>query len=214
MPRSKLSFMTTIWTKLRSRAAPAPIAPPIESMSSFICSGRSRRRPLIEQRRHHVREAELAFGIRGAAGADQHAHADRRLFMVKDGDHLQSVRQRLDLVRRKLDLARRQRSRRPLGRPFLELGLRACDAGAHEQNDECAKAQVPDSRRRRQCPHACLPAFRAFGSVRHRPALPDGITVSTSRFSGRKYVRATRWTSAVVMLWKMSNSASAVLTSL
>ncbi len=45
---------------------------------------------------------------------------------------------------------------------------------------------------------------RSLGS---RP--PDGMTRSTSRFSGVKYLRATRLMSSVVTFRKMSNSPSA-----
>jgi hypothetical protein len=45
-------------------------------------------------------------------------------------------------------------------------------------------------------------------------AVPFGMIVITSRFSGVKYVFATRWTSAALMFMKMSNSPSAVLMSL
>ena len=124
MPGSKLSFITTMLTKLRSLAAPAPIAPPMESMASFICSADLRRRPLIEQRRDAgARARACPFGSDALPGADQQPHADRRLFVVQDGDDLQSVRQRLDLVGRELDVARRQRTRRPLGRPVPGLRL-------------------------------------------------------------------------------------------
>ena len=37
-PASKLSFITTMFTKVRSVPAPAPIAPPMKSTASFICS--------------------------------------------------------------------------------------------------------------------------------------------------------------------------------
>ena len=36
MPVSKLSFITTMLTKVRSVPAPAPIAPPMKSIASFI----------------------------------------------------------------------------------------------------------------------------------------------------------------------------------
>ena len=57
------------------------------------------------------------------------------------------------------------------------------------------------------------------GCPRHRVAsgrgpLALGMIVNTSRFSGVKYVFATRWTSATVRFWKISNSPSAVLMSL
>ena len=35
MPASKLSFMTTMFRYVRSVAAPAPIAPPMESIASL-----------------------------------------------------------------------------------------------------------------------------------------------------------------------------------
>ena len=38
MPFSKLSFITTMLQNVRSVAAPAPIEPPMKSISSFICS--------------------------------------------------------------------------------------------------------------------------------------------------------------------------------
>ena len=37
-PVSKLSFITTMLQKVRSVPAPAPIAPPMKSTASFICS--------------------------------------------------------------------------------------------------------------------------------------------------------------------------------
>ena len=37
-PASKLSFITTMFAKVRSVPAPAPIAPPMKSMASFISS--------------------------------------------------------------------------------------------------------------------------------------------------------------------------------
>ena len=37
-PVSKLSFITTMLKKVRSVPAPAPIAPPMKSMASFISS--------------------------------------------------------------------------------------------------------------------------------------------------------------------------------
>src|SRR6266478_923874 len=140
-------------------------------------------------------EPELPFRIRGAARPDEEAHADRGLLVMQDGDHLQSVRQRLDLVRREFDVARRQRTGRPLGGPLT--GLRARHARAHQQ--------------------AGLPTGTyAYGDgpPSHRPPLSEGITVSTSRLSGPKYFCATRCTSAVVIFWKISNSSSAVLMSL
>ncbi len=38
MPFSKLSFITTMLTNVRSVPAPAPIAPPMKSTASFISS--------------------------------------------------------------------------------------------------------------------------------------------------------------------------------
>ncbi len=38
IPFSKLSFITTMLQKVRSVAAPAPIAPPMKSIASFISS--------------------------------------------------------------------------------------------------------------------------------------------------------------------------------
>ena len=122
MPGSKLSFITIMLTKLRSLAAPAPIRPPMESMASFSSlADRGWSCPLIEERGEETREPELAFRVRRAPGPDQHPHAHHRLFVVQDGNHLQSVRQRSNLVGRKLDVARGERTGRPLGRPVADL---------------------------------------------------------------------------------------------
>ena len=165
-PVSKLSFITTMLTNVRSvpGAGAHRAADEVDRVVHLL--GRHRRRALIEQRRGEVREPELLARIERGAGAHQHPHADRRLLVVQDRDDLQTVGQRPDFVGRKLDVARRQRPRRPLGRPVR--GLRRRDASrAH-------------SARTRQ-------ASAARVNVRiTAPAFPDGINVSTSRFSGRE----------------------------
>ena len=81
---------------------------------------------LVEQRRDQMREPELPLRVGRTARADDHAHADDRLFVVQHGDHLQPVRQRLNLVGRELDVARRQRTGRPFGRPVTYLSADGC----------------------------------------------------------------------------------------
>src|SRR5205814_843529 len=146
---------------------------------------------MIEERRGQVRDAKLVFRIRGGSGPQQQPHRHRGLLMVQDRDDLQSVRQRLDFVGRKLDIPGRQGLRRALCGPVARL--RRCGRGRAKDTKEENKGHKG---------FHCAPVF------------PDGISVRTSRFSGRKYVRATRCTSATVMFWKMSNSPSAVLMSL
>src|SRR5581483_8215064 len=119
------------------------------------------------------------------ARAHQQTHRHGRLLVVEHGDDLQSVRQRLELVRRERDVVRRQRPRRRFARP-LEL---LCGGGGRQERD--------DDR----------------GDRLHCATFSDGTSVSTSRFSARKYLRATRCTSAMVVAGKMSNSPSAVLMS-
>ncbi len=108
--------------------------------------------------------------------------------MVRNGEHLQAVRQRPQLVRRKGDVPRRERRRRLLTRPFLESG----ESGSKpdEQHDRHDRAK----------PHA-VHCRDPPGST----AVP-GITVSSIRDSAVKYVWATRCTSASVTFWKRSNS--------
>ena len=165
------------------------------------------RRPLIEQRGFEVRQTELVFWIGGRAGADEQPEIDERLFVVQHRDDLQPVRKRPHFVRRKLDIARRQRTRRALGRPVARLCMRRLDT---EQQREHRDEYATETPRHRANPFVPLPLCLC-GSVAdpsqcarkriHRaPALPDdGMIVSTRRFSDLKYVRATRWTSAVVM---------------
>ncbi len=74
-------------------------------------------RALIEERRRQHRQPHLAFRILRRAGAHDHAHADRRLFVMADQHDLQAVGQLADLVGRKLHRLRRQRPRRPLAGP-------------------------------------------------------------------------------------------------
>ena len=99
------------------------------------------RSSLVEQRRHQVREAKLPFRVRRAAGADDHAHADGRLFVVEHRHHLQSVRQRLNLVGRELDVPRRQGTRRPFGWPVACLRL---DGDVSETAPETQRTQNED----------------------------------------------------------------------
>ncbi len=62
-PVSKLSFITTTLTKVRSVPAPAPIAPPMKSIASFISLADLRGRALVEQRRREVGEPGLVARI-------------------------------------------------------------------------------------------------------------------------------------------------------
>src|SRR5262249_23742571 len=110
--------------------------------------------------------------------------------VMRDGDHLQAVRQGLHFVRRELHAARGQRTRRPLRRPVLRLSVNGVTDGGGGKRGGGAGDQRP-------------PALETFGR-----------RGSTRRVSGVKYVFATRCTSAVVRFWKMSNSPSAVLMSL
>ena len=106
-PLSKLSFITSMLTKLRSVPAPAFAPPPMKSIASFNSLAAHGRRALIEERRGQVCETGLAFRIERAAGADEQPDADDRLLVVRDGDDLQAVRQRLHFVRREVDGTRR-----------------------------------------------------------------------------------------------------------
>jgi hypothetical protein len=156
----------------------------VDRVRQFLC--RPGRRPLIEQRGFEVCQTELVFWIGGRAGADEQPEIDERLFVVQHRNDLQSVRERPHFVRRKLDVARRQRTRRALGRPVARLCTRRLDT--EQQREHRDKYAVAD-------PSQC-----ARKRLHRAPALPDdGMIVSTRRFSDLKYVRATRWTSAVVM---------------
>src|SRR5262249_7275218 len=103
---------------------------------------------------------------------------------------------------RKLDVPRCQRRRWPLGGPLTRLRHRG-------RGDE------PDGNGDRQPNRPIADHPSADHPIAHHcaPAFPDGSSVSTIRFSGLKYVRATRCTSATLVFWKMSNSPSAVLMS-
>ena len=171
-PGSKLSFMTTMLTKLRSVPAPAPIAPPMKSIASLSSLADLRRRPLVEERGREVGEPGLVLRIERAAGAHDHPHADDRLLVVQHRDDLQPVRQRLELVGR--EVARRAR---PAAAAGLRTATRVCaDRGAPERIDSAATRQdagATSARAHRRATSRAAPA-------------PDGRSVSTSRFSGVK----------------------------
>src|SRR3954447_7943857 len=153
--------------------------------------GTLRRRTLIEQRRGDGGHAPPGGGVLGAAGAHDQPEAHRRLFVMRYRDHLQPVGQGLHLVRRKADVACQQRRRRALRRPVRLGTCRRCN---RQRDGE-------------ECGYACHRDGAPF-------VIPRGTIVITRRFSGVKYLRATRWTSAWLMFMKMSNSPSAVLMSL
>ena len=79
------------------------------------------RRPLIEQRRRQVCEAQFLLRIRRAAGADQQPGADDRLLVMQHRHDLQTVWKRLQLVGRELHVARGERTGRALGGPLRRL---------------------------------------------------------------------------------------------
>ena len=141
-------------------------------------AGRLAARALREERRHDLRETVLAFRIERATRADDHPHADDRLLVMEDHHDLQPVGKRLEKIGREENVPRSQRTRRSFGRP-ARLRRRA---GRAEREHERTRAQVPQ-RPTRRAGHRFPPAAAAF---------PDGISVMTSRFSGVKYVRATR----------------------
>ena len=62
-PVSKLSFMTTTLTNVRSVPAPAPIDAADEIDRVVHLAGGSRRRPLVEQRRGEIGQPRLVAGI-------------------------------------------------------------------------------------------------------------------------------------------------------
>ena len=138
--------MTTALMNDMSVPAPTPIAPPIESMVLADLLGGLRGRPLVEQRRRECGDARPALGFLRGARADDQAEADHRLLVVRDGDDLQTVGQRLDRVGRELHGAADRRPRRPLGRPVPRL--RGRRRGQTEGASE-ARA-VPPKRRRRE----------------------------------------------------------------
>ena len=86
--------------------------------------GTARRRALIEQRRDEARHTRPIRRLLHRTGAHQQAETDRGLLVVQHNQHLQSVRQRLQLVGRKGDLAHGERARRRFARPILALGTR------------------------------------------------------------------------------------------
>ena len=199
-PVSKLSFITTMLMKLRSVPAPAPIAPPMKSIASFSSLADLPPSPCVSSDAASCARPSLPLRIERAAGAHDHPHADDRLLVMEHDHDLQAVGQRLQLVGRKGHVPRGQRPRRSFGRPArLRRGSRRRRARARAHSTHVSRKQRP-------------PGVRSSASP---PPLsfPDGISVSTSRFSGVKYVRATRCTSAAVMFWKMSNSPSAVVMS-
>ena len=142
---------------------------------------RSRRGALIEQRRHHVRDAELRCQVLGRPGADQHAETHRRLFVMLDHDDAKPVRQGPNLVRRKRHALRRQRLRHRFRWPVPHLRGRR-GRSRHQEGG--------GNRRPGRAPHAphLTPTSAGFG-----------VTVITMRVSRAKYVCATRWMSAAVM---------------
>jgi hypothetical protein len=165
---------------------------------------RHRLRALIEERGGEVRQPEFLPRIGGGTRAHEQAHRDRRLLVVHHHDDLQPVGQRLDLVGRELDVACRQRLRRPLGRPGDRLRGREITGTKRDHREEKA---TETQRHEEPSSSPCLRVSVADHALRSRgalpahgaPAFPDGISVSTSRFSGLKYVFATRCTSATVM---------------
>ena len=86
--------MTAALMNVMSLPAPAPIAPPIESMVVAICSAFLRGRSLIEKRGRDVGHARLVRRILRSAGPDEKPEADRGLLVMRHRDHLQSVGQR------------------------------------------------------------------------------------------------------------------------
>ena len=82
------------------------------------------RRALIEEGRRERRDAGPVLRILRAPRPQDQAKADRRLFMMRDRNHLEPVRERLERVRRKLDGVRRERPRGTLGRPVFLLRRR------------------------------------------------------------------------------------------
>ena len=93
--------------KVMSLPAPAPIAPPIESIVDGDLLGALGRRALIEKRRREIGDAWLGGRILRAAGPDEEPEADGWLLVVRHRDHLQAIRQRPDLIRRKARLRAR-----------------------------------------------------------------------------------------------------------
>ena len=220
-PVSKLSFITTMLTKLRSVPAPAPSAAPMKSTVS--CSSFADRppAPCVSTDAASSARPFLPFGSSAPP-----ARTIIRMLMTgcswcSTATTCKPFGQRLQVVGRKLDVARRQRPRRVARRP-ARLS-RDADGPTERQGQR----QGHGRRRRTRTPtgRAVLLAIVTVFSVfdrrpsgpcaghDHRPgAAPDfpGITVMTRRFSGVKNVRATRCTSAFVMFWKISNSPSAV----
>jgi len=180
--------------------------------------GRPRGRALVEQRRRERGHAGTVVGILRGAGAHEKPQADRGLLVMRHRDHLEPVRERLERVGRELHLARLDRPRRPLRRPVALLrGHR--HRGRQGHRDERSEDRI--SRRLVHRSGASRGGGSAGGAkadakaekAERHFAAPFGRIVITVRFSGVKYVRATRCTSATDMFWKMSNSPSAVLMS-
>ena len=171
--------------QIRARAGAENAPLEVDRVGNLLRGARAR--PLIEELRGQHRETELALRVHRRAGTHDHPHADRRLLVVADDDHLQAVRQRVDLVGREVDRARGERPRRPFARPRARLRHESADEGDQQA--------------------------REHEGMRLHCALPFGITCRTTRCAATKYVRATRCTSAAVIFWKMSNSPSAVVMS-
>ena len=96
--------------EIRAGARAHRSADEIDRVRHFL--GRFRRRALVEEVGRKVGETELRLWIGRAAGPDQQPRADDRLFVVKNGDDLQSIRELLQLVRREFHVTGRQRLRR------------------------------------------------------------------------------------------------------
>ncbi len=83
---------------------------------------RPARGPLIQQRGREGRDAGPILGILSGAGAHEQAQAHRRLLVMRDRDHLETVRERTNRIRRELDVVRLERMRRSFRGPVLRLG--------------------------------------------------------------------------------------------
>jgi hypothetical protein len=187
--------------------------------------GVHRRGALVEQRGRQVREAELVGRLRRTAGAHEQPQAHHGLLVVQHGHDLKAVGQRAHVIGREVHVVRLERPRRALARPLegLRIDERRHEECKNAEMQECKNADLHECRNAEGTlrhavtpPHSCIRAFLHLCIPAFLHSLrqcPSGRIVMTTRFSGRKYVRATRCTSAVVMCWKMSNSPSAVVMS-